>query len=114
MAVRTGPDRGPEPDAAVTLGPMKDRASLVLDDPLIVVEVVSPTSERTDAGAKLIEYFSVPTIRHYLIVLPKEKSIIHHRRNDDGTIQVRIVHGGMIRLDPPGIELSVDPILVGG
>src|SRR5712692_10128382 len=38
-----------EPDAAVHCGPF-DLDSLVLDTPIIVVEVLSPSSERSDTG----------------------------------------------------------------
>ena len=32
---------------------------MILEAPLIVVEVASPSSERDDTGDKLVEYFSV-------------------------------------------------------
>ena len=60
------------PDASVQCGVDFDLYSMILQAPLIVVEVVSPSSERKDTHIKLIEYFSVPSIRHYLIVLPEE------------------------------------------
>ena len=40
-----------------------DLDSLVLDDPVIVVEVLSPSSERADTGEKLSDYFSVASIQ---------------------------------------------------
>jgi Uma2 family endonuclease len=98
-----------EPDAAVQCGPV-DFDSLVLDVPVIVVEVLSPSSERSDTGEKLSEYFSVASIRHYLIVNPFRKLVIHHARLDGGKIETRIVDVGEIDLSPPGISVSVAEI----
>ena len=114
MTVRIDERHGREPDAAVTATPVADLEALYLIDPLIVVEVVSPTSERDDTGVKLPEYFLVPSIRHYVIVRPVEKAIVHHCRGEGAEIRTRILHGGELRLDPPGLILSVDPILAIG
>jgi Uma2 family endonuclease len=111
MTVRIDAYQGREPDAAVTLGKVADLGAKILADPVIVVEVISPGSEVTDTATKLLEYFSVPSIRHYLIVSPEPKAVIHHLRAGDGTVTTRIVHGGDLSLDPPGMVLAVDPIL---
>ena len=114
MTVRIDGRRGREPDAAVTLTPVADLDALSLVDPLIVVEVVSPNSVRDDTGAKLIDYFMVPSIRHYLIVRSLDKAVIHHERADGGDIRTSIWRGGEIRLDPPGLVLNIDSILAAG
>ena len=114
MTVRIDNAHGREPDAAVTMSPVADLDALSLVDPLIVVEVVSSNSVRDDTGIKLIEYFKVPTIRHYLIVRPSQKVIIHHERTDGGEIRTSIWRCGEVRLDPPGLVLNIDPILAAG
>ncbi len=111
MTVRVDAYRGREPDAAVTLGKVADLGAKILADPVVVVEVISPISpgsEVTDTATKLLDYFSVPSIRHYLIVSPEPKAIIHHTRAEDGAVTTRIVHGGDLSLDPPGMVLAVD------
>lgn len=55
------------PDAVVTCTPFSDR-DRVIPNPVIVFEVVSPSSVRTDRIVKLREYQAVPTIRRYIIV----------------------------------------------
>jgi len=75
-----------------------------------VAEVVSPSSERDDTGDKLDEYFSVPTIAHYLIVRPEKKLIVHHARATDGTVRTSFVTGATLILDPPGLTLDLAPI----
>ena len=100
-----------EPDAAVQCGVATDLNSMILEAPLIVVEVASPSSERDDTGDKLVEYFSVPSIRHYLIVKPVKNVVIHHARNETGDISTRIVSDGEISLVPPGIAVAARELL---
>lgn len=101
-----------EPDAAVQCGAALDPDAVVLDAPMIVVEVVSPSSERDDTGAKLVEYLSVAGLQHYLIVNPEKRVVVYHER-DGIDIRTRIVgeDAGDLRLDPPGFALSVAALL---
>jgi Uma2 family endonuclease len=107
-----------EPDASVQCGVEVDLDSMVLQAPLIVVEVASPSSERVDTETKLVDYFSVASICHYLIVLPEQGVVVHHRREDGGTIETRIVREGNIALTPPGMTVPVaallEPTIAGG
>lgn len=95
-----------EPDALVRCGAPLASDALKVDDPVIVVEVLSPSSRARDAGAKLADYFRLPSVRHYLIARTEDRTIIHHARGDDGTIATRIVRDSPIVLDPPGITLA--------
>ena len=74
-------------------------------DPLIVVEVLSPSTRARDAGAKLEDYFRMPSVRHYLILKSENRTVIHHERDGSGAVTTRIVRDGAVVLDPPGIEL---------
>ena len=58
-----------------------------------------------DAGAKLEDYFRLPSVRHYLI-LKTENRTSFITRGADGIILTRIVREGPILLDPPGITLT--------
>jgi len=95
-----------EPDVLVRCGALLPPGAVTLHDPIIVVEVLSPSSLARDAGAKLEDYFRLPSVRHYLIVKTENRTIIHHARGEDGVILTRIVRDGCILLDPPGITLS--------
>jgi Uma2 family endonuclease len=95
-----------EPDALVRCGPRLDDDAIEVADPLIVVEVVSPSSSRRDSGGKLEGYFRLPSVRHYLIVTVRTRAVIHHQRDEAGVITTRIIRDGPLRLDPPGIELD--------
>jgi Uma2 family endonuclease len=98
-----------EPDALVNAGPPIADDAIVAPNPVIVVEVLSPTTQGIDTGAKLTGYFAVPSIRHYLIVHPTKRLVVHHRRSEAavGHIDTVIVTSGEIRLDPPGLTVDV-------
>ena len=84
-----------------------------LTDPVVVVEVVSPSSRGIDRGVKLASYFSLPSVRHYLIVDTDSQVVIHHRREDEGRIEVQILHDGLLTLDPPGLAIDIRDIFDG-
>ena len=106
MSVRIDRDTVYEPDALVHCGSRLDDDAIEVPEPLIVVEIVSPSSSRLDSTAKLLRYFRVPSVRHYLIITTGDRTIVHHERDETGTIAMRIIRDGPVRLDPPGIELA--------
>lgn len=101
-----------EPDAVLRCGPPLPGDALAVPDAIIVAEVLSPSTKSDDLTRKLVGYFSVPTIQHYLILYADRPQIIHHRRDGDG-IATRILATGEIRLDPPGIAITVEEIYAG-
>ncbi len=101
-----------EPDAIVAAGADFDPDSLTVDDPLIIVEVVSPDSVKRDTVEKLTEYFSLPTVQHYLVVWQVEERVDHYARDAKGaTTLAPLRTGDVLRFDPPGFEVSVTELL---
>jgi len=102
-----------EPDAVVHCGSRLPDDAVTVPDPLIVVEVLSPSTSATDRAWKLQEYFRLPSLRHYLIVWADKPQIAHHRRGDGGVIETHAILGGEVRLEPPGITVRVEDIYAG-
>jgi Uma2 family endonuclease len=102
-----------EPDALVQCGPLSPGGAVEVSDPVIVVEVVSPSSRGIDTGAKLAGYLSLPSVRHYLIVDTDKRVVIHHHRDEKGAIGVQIRHDGPLTLDPPGLTIDVRDLFRG-
>jgi Uma2 family endonuclease len=83
-------------------------------DPLIVVEVLSPSTRGGDLTRELVAYFRVPSVQHYLIFWADRPHVVHHRRQDDGAgIETRVLTAGEIRLDPPGLTIMIDDVYSG-
>ncbi len=112
FAVAVGDDTAYEPDALVNLGPKPGNDDLLAPNPVIVVEVASPGTQSVDATDKLADYVRVPSIQHYLILSGRRREVVHHRRvAGDGT-EARVVSSGPLRLDPPGITVTVEDFFV--
>ncbi len=109
MTVEVG-DSDHEPDAVVHCGGRLPDDAVTVPDPLIIVEVLSPSTSATDRAWKLQEYFRLPSLRHHLIVWADTQQIAHHRRDDDGALETRVVIGGEITFEPPGITILVEDI----
>ena len=108
--VEVGEGTNYEPDALVNCGPPMGDDEVAAPNPVVVVEVPSPSSRSLDAGLKLADYFRVPSIRHYLIVGAGRRLVVHHRRGEDGGIETRLLTEGAIALDPPGITVTVEAL----
>ena len=113
MAVRVDEATVYEPDASVRCGEPLDGDAVEFSDPVVVVEVLSPSTRARDAGAKLQDYFRLPSVRHYVILRTDTRSAIHHARGDDGAIATAIVTEGTLRLDPPGVAISLEAVFAG-
>ncbi len=95
-----------EPDAMLRCGPALPDDAVKITDPMIVVEVISRSLRALDSGLKFTDYFRIPSLRHYLVVRPEVRVLIHHARGADGSITSRVLSTGPLVLDPPGIELA--------
>jgi Uma2 family endonuclease len=96
-----------EPDAMVRCGQKLLGEIMIVPDPMIVVEVLSPTTAHSDTSAKLVGYFKLPTVLHYLVIDPDDRTVTHYTR--DGTPS--LLNSGPLRLDPPGIDLTIEDLL---
>ena len=112
MSVVINDARTREPDAIVAEGSSHDPDALTCDDPQVVVEVVSPNSEKRDAVDKLADYFTLPSVLHYLLVRQEDGVVEHHARTPAGPIVKSALRAGeTLRLDPPGFDVAVSDLL---
>jgi Uma2 family endonuclease len=102
------------PDIVVTCGDL-DFSTPRVDQPVIIVEILSPSNEKDDTGRKLALYLEIPSLRHYLVIHQDRRQIVHHERRDDlgGAFLTTIAPPDPLRLDPPGIDLSLAAVYDG-
>jgi Uma2 family endonuclease len=110
VAIEIGDNSAYEPDVFVTCGAPLDGDAIAVADPVIVVEVGSPSTSRIDQTTKFVAYMHAPTIRHYLVVLPDQRILVHHRKEEDGTLRSAILREGPLTLDPPGLTVQVEAL----
>ena len=112
MSVRVDDWTVYEPDALVRCGPTAEEDPVVLHDPVVVVEVLSPSTRSLDVGAKYLGYLSLPSVEHYLIVDLQKRVVVHHRPEGKNTVRSAIHGAGVtLHLHPPGLTLAVDDLL---
>jgi Uma2 family endonuclease len=95
------------PDTLVNCGPPMPPDVMLASNPIIVVEVLSPSTRNLDKSVKLSDYFRLANLRHYLIVDLKKRHVLHYQRQSDGGLLLRIIKDGLVKLDPPGISIAV-------
>jgi Uma2 family endonuclease len=107
MTVRIDEHTAYVPDAVVYCGEKIASNAMVVPNPMVVVEVLSPTTAHSDTSAKLIGYFRLPSVAHYLIIDPEARTVTHYARGSTANL----MSTGRLRLDPPGLDLSVEDLL---
>ena len=70
------------PDIVVRCGAVGSKTYIT--DPLVVVEVLSPSTIDVDRGPKLDFYKSLPTVRHIAFVYQDQTRVEHYRRGEQG------------------------------
>ena len=81
-------------------------------EPILLVEVLSPSTERIDRTEKLAIYKNIPTLREYLIVLQDKMLVEIHRKLENGGWQTEIYDeiDAEIRLDSVELTLTLAEI----
>jgi len=110
MTVRVDRHTAHEPDALVYCGQKLPNSAIEVPNPVVVVEVLSPSTRHIDASAKLAGYFRISSVQHYLIFDLDNRLVVHHARGEGDAIATRIIKAGALRLDPPGIEVMVEEV----
>ena len=105
-------DRIRYPDAFVACTPVNPRATVV-DDPVAVFEVLSPSTARTDRVEKMHEYWETPSIQRYILIEQDAVSATAYVR-DEGRWSGRVLWpGDVMSLPEIGIELPLDELYEG-
>lgn len=106
------------PDASVVCGDVSYTvidARHAVDNPVLIVEVLSKSSASYDRGTKFEEYKSIATLCDYLLVEQERPAIVHRSKLDDGGWVEREVSGldASVRLPSLGIDLPLGEVYEG-
>jgi Uma2 family endonuclease len=85
----------------------------VVENPNMVVEVLSPTTEEYDRGLKWEGYRALPSLTDYLLVSQKAALIEHFRREADGSWRYQAAGPGQRVALTGSAVLDVDAIFDG-
>jgi Uma2 family endonuclease len=84
-----------------------DRKDVVLN-PILVVEVLSKSTEAFDRGAKFRAYQTVESLKEYLLVSQDRPLIEQYIRNDDGEWRYRAAEGPESSLALPSVGCTLN------
>ncbi len=79
-------------------------------NPTLIVEVLSDGTEDYDRGEKREHYFTIASLREYLLVSQKDRGFELWRRSPEGWLHQKLGPGERLELSSIGCELDVDAI----
>ncbi len=101
------------PDATVVCGrpEFEDDTLDTLLNPLVLVEVLSESTQDYDRGTKFTNYRTIPSLRDYVLVATDEILVEHYMREEDGSWVLREHRAGeRFAIASVGCEIAVDEI----
>jgi Uma2 family endonuclease len=105
------------PDVSVVCGPIETYAGNtdVCTNPVVIVEVLSPSTTNYDRGLKFVLYREIPSLSDYLIFHWDAIHVEHYTRQKNDSWLLQHYHGDDARIPLPSIrcELGLGSIYAG-
>jgi Uma2 family endonuclease len=102
------------PDAVVVARPPQksEHDRYALENPVLIIEVLSPSTQEYDRGEKFMEYQSLPTFREYALVRQDKPEILLMTRTQENLWEPRKASGlgNAVDFRSVGVELSIGRI----
>src|SRR5258708_11571950 len=103
--------RATYPDVSMVCGPIEydpeDAARTTITNPMLLVEVLSVTTEKGDRGNKWMHYQHISSLQEYVLV-SQEARVEIFRRTPSGTWEYLEVREGNVRLaSGPTLDLAI-------
>ncbi len=97
------------PDVSVICGGLErdpeDRNTAT--NPVVIVEVLSPTTQRYDREEMAAHYRRIPSLECYVLISQEEQRVEVFSRNRDGSWTLREARSGAVELAAIGCRLAV-------
>ena len=102
------------PDVSVVCGKPEfaDEMEDMILNPVVLVEVLSPSTESYDRGKKFESYRSIPSFLDYLLVA-QDRVLVEHYRRQPGRGWLLLEHRAGQRLHLDCGEIGIDDLYVG-
>lgn len=79
------------------------------NNPILIIEVLSPSTQRTDLGEKFVNYTQIPTFREYVIVSQDTPHLQIFRRRNNWKPEY-FYAGDTFTLESVGLEMAVETV----
>jgi Uma2 family endonuclease len=104
-------DYAPIPDVLVRCGPVGKGGYVT--DPVLVAEVLSPSTAANDQGRKLEFYKTIASLRTILIIDPEDRRVENWTRHDNGWSKKITLGAGTVPLAALDSEIKLAEIYAG-
>jgi Uma2 family endonuclease len=99
------------PDCSVICGDLQYSGDQkdVVTNPLLIVEVLSPSTEGYDRGKKFESYRTIESFREYLLIHQDRRHVEYYSKQDDGSWVLREHSGveGLVSIGRLGVQISL-------
>jgi Uma2 family endonuclease len=103
IKIRTRASRYRYPDFAVSCVPGDD--PYILENPCLIVEVLSNSTEYIDTGKKLDEYTQIPSLQRYVLVSSDERFVVVYKRVGEEWVVKSLEQDG--EFDVPCLDVTL-------
>lgn len=100
------------PDALVTCSPQHMRDTVV-QNPVVVFEVISGDTARTDRIEKLREYQATQSIQRYIILEQASIGVAVFARQDENWIATALTEGDTVAMPEIGVDIALKDFYAG-
>jgi len=99
------------PDLLVVCGEQRRAdAGLEVNDPTVVFEVLSPSTERIDRILKLRRYTHASSLREYVLINTRFPEVVIYRLEEARWVAFTYGHGETVRLESIAVDLELSEI----
>ncbi|MEZ4848488.1 MAG: Uma2 family endonuclease [Bacteroidia bacterium] len=102
------------PDISVVCGPTErdSKESRAITNPILIVEILSESTELLDRGEKFRAYRQLPSLREYMLVSQDKALVEVFSLTEDGTWRIQAIQGVDQKVEIPalGIQLNTEDI----
>jgi Uma2 family endonuclease len=89
----------------------EDEKKDILINPLLIVEVLSDSTEIFDRGEKFKSYRNIPTFKEYLLISQDKRCVEQFYKDENGQWQFgEVLSKGMLKLKSLDVELNIDDL----
>lgn len=98
------------PDALIVCGPPKPKSTFTTD-PVVLFEILSPSSARLDLGAKNVEYQGLASLRRYVVLHQTQAAAEMFARDAEGEWTYAFLDArGVLDMPEAGIVIPLSEI----
>lgn len=102
------------PDVFVTCDPQDLKTEMVFKRPVLVIEVLSDSTQAYDRGLKFAAYRQISSLQEYVLVDPDTRRLEVFRRNERGNFELVDQTGAAeLVLDSVGLRLPMSEVFDG-